>query len=174
MKMHRRDSTRRADDFKMSPHLHTAIENGMLSACGVICPKEHITDTLSEVTCKECEAYGNPCHTDGCPNKGASASVPFCTCCIIAGRSGEKWVPVESVLEVLRDKRWLWTHNMACKYVSLRVDTRDMHCTLQDREGNHISLRDLARQLDDFLMPAQNTGDADGQSSEGPDRSDCG
>jgi len=166
MKMHRRDATRRADDYKMSPHILEALSNGTLSACGVICPEEHITDTLSEVTCKECEAYGNPCHTDGCPNKGASASVPFCTACIIAGRSGEKWVPVEAVLEVLRDKRWLWTRNMACKYVNIRVDTRDMHCTLQDRHGTSITLGQLARQLDDVLTPGE---ESDGQSSTGPD-----
>lgn len=38
---------------------------------------------------------------------------------------------------------WSWTRNGQCKYVTIRLDTRAGAYSLQDRDGNEISLNDL-------------------------------
>lgn len=62
------------------------------------------------------------------------------------------WVPLSEVLAVLNDPRWSWHRNSPCKYVELRIDTRDMRCRIGDRDGNPITLRALSRQMNDFLI----------------------
>ena len=56
------------------------------------------------------------------------------------------WHPVSVVQAVIEDPKWRWIANAACKYVSLRIDTRDMRCLILDRDGNTISLNQLRRQ----------------------------
>jgi len=65
----------------------------------------------------------------------------------------DAWVPVASALAIIQDPRWSWVRNNPCKYVELRIDTRDMKCRIYDRDRREISLRDLSRQLDDYLSP---------------------
>ncbi len=62
-----------------------------------------------------------------------------------------KWVPLRDVLLILNDPRWSWTRNASCKYVNLRIDTRDMACVVCDRDDHPITLKELARQLDTYL-----------------------
>ena len=63
-----------------------------------------------------------------------------------------KWSPVKKIVELLNRDDWSWTRNTHCKYIELRIDTRDMHCVIKDRDGNVISLKDLSRQRDNFLL----------------------
>lgn len=65
----------------------------------------------------------------------------------------DPWVPLSEVLAILNDPRWTWVRNARCKYVDLRVDTRDMKCLIRDRDGLVITLHDLSRQMDEYLKP---------------------
>lgn len=59
------------------------------------------------------------------------------------------WQPIEPVFEVLSDARkgiWNWTANSKCKYITLRIDIRDGHLVLMDRDNNPITLEELKRQ----------------------------
>ncbi len=60
--------------------------------------------------------------------------------------SKTEWVPTSSVLDVITDKNWSWIANNRCKYVELRIDTRDGHCVIRDRHGKPITLDDLRYQ----------------------------
>ena len=68
--------------------------------------------------------------------------------------ANDPWVPVTDVLAILNDERWSWASNAHCKYVELRIDTRDMHCCIKDRDSESITLHDLARQMDKHLTVA--------------------
>jgi hypothetical protein len=50
-------------------------------------------------------------------------------------------------VDMVRQGRWSWTRNTACKYVSIRIDTRHGAHRLEDRDGNEISFADLRRQF---------------------------
>ncbi len=56
------------------------------------------------------------------------------------------WIPLDDVLAVLNDPEWSWVRNMDCKYVEIRVDTRDNHCVIRARDGSAITLEDLQYQ----------------------------
>lgn len=64
-----------------------------------------------------------------------------------------EWVPVADALAIIQDPRWSWAQNASCKYVSLRIDTRDGKCLISDRDDNRITLKQLSRQLDAYLAP---------------------
>lgn len=64
-----------------------------------------------------------------------------------------RWVPVKDVLAIIRDPRWSWVRNNGCKYIELRIDTRNEHCLIYDRDKNEITLKDISRQLDGHLSP---------------------
>jgi hypothetical protein len=64
-----------------------------------------------------------------------------------------RWVPVADVLAIIRDRRWSWVRNNPCKYIELRIDTRNEHCLIFDRDRREVTLKDLSRQLDDYLSP---------------------
>lgn len=66
----------------------------------------------------------------------------------------DPWVPVADALAIIQDPRWQWALNARCKYVELRIDTRDGRCIIKDRDGQTITLKQLSRQLDDHLVPA--------------------
>lgn len=54
------------------------------------------------------------------------------------------WYKEDRLSEVLRTiKSFDWTHNMNCKYVSLRFDTRDGSFVLMDRAGEEITIEEL-------------------------------
>jgi hypothetical protein len=72
----------------------------------------------------------------------------------------DKWIPVDDVLAVLNNPDWTWARNTCCKYIMLRIDTRDMMCQLQDRDRNVLTLKQLSRQLDSYLEP-ERKGDHD-------------
>lgn len=44
-------------------------------------------------------------------------------------------------------ERWCWTSNSRCKYIGIRIDMRDGHGVLFDRDGNCISIEQLQFQL---------------------------
>lgn len=66
------------------------------------------------------------------------------------------WVPLASVLEVINASQvpaeigtgfWRWYYNTRCKYINLRIDMRDAHCLIQDRDGHSITLEQLQHQI---------------------------
>lgn len=56
------------------------------------------------------------------------------------------WKPIDEILAVLNDPEWQWYWNTDCKYVDLRIDTRDMHALIRDRHGKTIDLEKLKYQ----------------------------
>lgn len=59
------------------------------------------------------------------------------------------WDHIKDVLPVIEDmrrKKWSWAMNSRCKYIELRIDTRDGGCIIMDRDGERISLDQLKRQ----------------------------
>ena len=61
-----------------------------------------------------------------------------------------KWIPIERVIEVLEKSKsgqWHWGYNSKCKYIDLRIDMRDGHCVLKDRNGSLITLDELNYQI---------------------------
>ena len=74
-----------------------------------------------------------------------------------------RWVPVADVLAIIRDKRWSWVRNNACKYIELRIDTRNECCLIFDRDKREVTLKDLSRQGDGYLTP--NTKFRNGEDS---------
>lgn len=49
--------------------------------------------------------------------------------------------------QAVEEGRWSWVRNSACKYVTLRIDTRAGVYRIEDRDGNEISLADFRRQF---------------------------
>ncbi len=59
------------------------------------------------------------------------------------------WIPLTQVLEVIdaaKHGKWCWSGNSPCKYVEIRIDMRDRHCLLKDRDGKPISIEELRYQ----------------------------
>lgn len=66
------------------------------------------------------------------------------------------WVPIEKVLEVVvkaKEKTWHWheSRGFRCKYIDIRIDMREGHCMIRDRNGNHITLEELQYQHQENL-----------------------
>ncbi len=59
-----------------------------------------------------------------------------------------RWITLSSVLSIIQNKNWSWVRNSACKYINLRIDTRDFKCLLSNRDDQEITLEDLSRQLE--------------------------
>jgi hypothetical protein len=61
----------------------------------------------------------------------------------------DSWIPLNDFIAVLNRitrNGWCWSKNARCKYVELRIDMRDGHCFISDRDGNDITLEELAYQ----------------------------
>ena len=61
------------------------------------------------------------------------------------------WIDSKPIFDIVeksakRDGSWSWARNMQCKYIDLRIDMRDGHCILKDRDGNEIPLSKLEYQ----------------------------
>lgn len=59
------------------------------------------------------------------------------------------WAPFEAVRLVVEDAiegRWSWHSNIRCKYIELRVDMRDGHCIIKDRNGSPLTIEELQSQ----------------------------
>ena len=52
----------------------------------------------------------------------------------------------QEVIDVVSAKEWTWSRNHHCKYISLRIDTRDGKCIIKDRHGEVITLDEVKRQ----------------------------
>jgi hypothetical protein len=66
------------------------------------------------------------------------------------------WIPIEKVLEIIKlskEHKWHWgsTKGMKGKYLDLRVDMRDGHCVVKDRDGNLIDIEELKTQGCSYL-----------------------
>lgn len=63
-----------------------------------------------------------------------------------------KWIPITEVMEVLAESKsetpdsWHWGANTRCKYLNIRLDMRDGHCLIYDRNNNPITLEQLRYQ----------------------------
>ncbi len=60
-----------------------------------------------------------------------------------------EWIDSKLVAEVVAHAvsgRWMWWRNTKCKYISIRIDMRDGHCVLRDRDDNIISIEGLKEQ----------------------------
>ena len=66
------------------------------------------------------------------------------------------WYPIEEVLALLKaqqEHRWHWGTDTKLKYLTLRVDVRDGHCTIRDKDGELVDIeriRNAASQTDMF------------------------
>ena len=59
------------------------------------------------------------------------------------------WAPLAEILEVIEAAKrgdWCWSRNSQCKYIELRIDMRDRHCIVKDRDGKPISIDELKHQ----------------------------
>lgn len=61
-----------------------------------------------------------------------------------------QWIDLQRITELLKSE-WCWTKNVKCKYIELRIDMRDGHCLIKDRNGTEISIRDLEYQSGEKL-----------------------
>lgn len=52
------------------------------------------------------------------------------------------------VIELMRSGKWVWGENMRCKYVEVRIDTRDGGCIIKDRHDVRITPAELVKQFD--------------------------
>jgi hypothetical protein len=71
----------------------------------------------------------------------------------VVEHTGREWDHVDDVLAVIermRSGEWYWGSNSRCKYIELRIDTRDGGCILRDRESVRITPAQLAKQLGDL------------------------
>lgn len=55
----------------------------------------------------------------------------------------DNWVPIQDALSILQDPSFSWLRATHLKHVTIRVDTRDTHCRIFDRDGKVITLEDL-------------------------------
>lgn len=56
------------------------------------------------------------------------------------------WVSIDEVIKILekmKREEWTWMANSKCKYLNLRVDMRDGHCVIRDRNNSPITLDEL-------------------------------
>jgi len=64
--------------------------------------------------------------------------------------SKQPWKPfqeiVDGVNKVLKKANWTWCRNQRCKYITIKIDTRDRNAILCDRYGNLMELKDFERQ----------------------------
>ncbi len=61
------------------------------------------------------------------------------------------WIPFSQVIEVVNRSlkgNWNWFSNNRCKYINLRIDMRDGHCVLKDRDGQSITIEQLGYQFE--------------------------
>ncbi len=58
-----------------------------------------------------------------------------------------EWISIEEIIEVTSSKDWTWMKNSRCKYLNIRMDTRDGHCLISDRNNERISLDQLRYQI---------------------------
>lgn len=68
---------------------------------------------------------------------------------MVATADPRPWDHVDDVLpviELMRSGKWAWVENMRCKYIELRIDTRDGGCIIRDREKVRITPEQLANQ----------------------------
>lgn len=60
-----------------------------------------------------------------------------------------KWIEFEKIMAVVQKARegaWDWGRNPQCKYIDVRLDMRDGHCIISDRDGTPITLEELEYQ----------------------------
>jgi hypothetical protein len=60
------------------------------------------------------------------------------------------WIPIEDILRVIERAKageWEWWRNSNCKYIGIRVDMRDGHCFLTNRDKQPITLAELEHQI---------------------------
>ena len=92
----------------------------------------------------------------------------------------DKWIPIAEVLAVFdREYRstsrnhkykWDWIRNPSCKYIDLRIDTRDMCCVIFDRDGKLITLDELRQQYASEEINVEDVnGNSDNSANSGND-----
>ena len=54
----------------------------------------------------------------------------------------------KDVTEAQANAAWSWARNSRCKYIGIRIDMRDGHCMITDRDGKAITWEQLEYQLD--------------------------
>lgn len=67
------------------------------------------------------------------------------------GQPNRDWDHIDDVLpviELMRSGKWVWDENMRCKYVEVRIDTRDGGCIIKDRHDVRITPAELVKQFD--------------------------
>ena len=70
-----------------------------------------------------------------------------------------KWVNLKDLLEFLTHPDFYWgSHEqfLDLKYLELRVDTRDLHCIVKDRNGKMVDLDKMKALLPDVCINEMN------------------
>lgn len=70
-----------------------------------------------------------------------------------------KWENLKDVLAFLTHPDFYWgAHNdfIDLKYLELRVDTRDLHCIVKDRNGKIVDLEKMKALLPDVVFKEMN------------------
>ena len=60
-----------------------------------------------------------------------------------------EWIDIKEVnkiIDLMRSNEWKWMFNPTCKYITLRIDMRDGHCIIHNRDNNEITIDKLRAQ----------------------------
>lgn len=71
----------------------------------------------------------------------------------------DPWVPLLDVVRALHHPNFYWGSMGGftnCKYLDLRVDTRDGRCLVRDRDGRPVRLADIQAALEKPTMAEMN------------------
>lgn len=49
-----------------------------------------------------------------------------------------QWIPIDEAVAIVKEFGAAWPGNFDFKYLSLRIDTRDNHCLMMDRNGKVV------------------------------------
>lgn len=69
------------------------------------------------------------------------------------------WVPLVQVVELLYHPNFHWCAHQVfadCKYLELRVDTRDNWCLVRDQNGRALNLSELRQALENPTLEKMN------------------
>lgn len=65
----------------------------------------------------------------------------------------DKWIDLKKILEVIESDYFYWGNHSRLKYLNIRIDTRDNHAVLFDRDDKEIDLEILKKGIGDYVIP---------------------
>lgn len=70
-----------------------------------------------------------------------------------------EWVPLLDLVKILHHPNFYWGSMGGftnCKYLEIRIDTRDCKCLVRDRDGKPVDLLELAAACEKPVMAEMN------------------